>query len=35
VLALLTQPATSDVEALVTLAHVASHTKFDKRTVRD
>jgi len=35
VLALLVQPAAPNVEPLVTLEQVASHVKFDKRTVRD
>ena len=35
VLALLAQPAAPSVEPLVTLEQVASHVKFDKRTVRD
>ena len=35
VLALLVQPTAPNVETLVTLEQAASHTKFDKRTVRD
>lgn len=35
VLSLLAQPAAPATEQLVTLEQVASHTKFDPRTVRD